>query len=395
MQEALTRDDAAQLYRQARQHWSAGRKDQAELAYRQAIDADPEYGYPHYDLAHLLEGREGRSSEIISHYRRFLELCADDQGLERQVERARSRLRAPEATPASPDIPPDASDAARRHPHRQEPVAESAETAACSGLGPAAEALGQVPESASSPEQQRLPLWAIVLLCAATAILVMSVVLAIVLITRSPSVRQGRLLATPTAVVSRTHAQATASVPPTFAVTSLATEAPTPLPTTPTEAEPDTVSVAALAALAATETPSSQVHPPQAGQTVQLTPGATAIEAPAEELSGRLAFPVFDADRGTYDIFMTSADGTGMQRLLEEASQPAFSADGQRSAFRRWKAGERGIQVVDVAGGNPVRLTSFPEDSLPSWSPDGQALFFFSRRESVSNVRIYSVKTDG
>jgi len=109
------------------------------------------------------------------------------------------------------------------------------------------------------------------------------------------------------------------------------------------------------------------------------------------ELPGKIAFPVFDPGRRTYDLYVASPDGSDAERVLDEASQPALSPDGQHIAFRHWWSGGRGITVMNTYGGNQWKFSNFHEDALPSWSPDGQTLVFFSLRESDRKSRIYQV----
>ncbi|MDH7487479.1 MAG: hypothetical protein QHJ81_14545 [Anaerolineae bacterium] len=150
------------------------------------------------------------------------------------------------------------------------------------------------------------------------------------------------------------------------------------------------IRVAAPAGLSGPAEQTPQVVPATATPTPLPAPTARAT-LPVPALRGRIAFPVFDAARQTYDIYLARPDGSNMQRVIEEASQPALSPNGQQLALRRWKKDERGIEVMNVTGGNPQRRTKFFEDGLPSWSPDGGTLVFFSRREKDRQVRIYAV----
>ncbi len=131
----------------------------------------------------------------------------------------------------------------------------------------------------------------------------------------------------------------------------------------------------------------------------QNPPTPTPTETPSQPvpatLQGRIAFPVFAPDRGTYDIYVANADGSNMQRTLDYASQPALSPDGLWVALRRWKSDDRGVEIMNTYGGNQKRLTNFLEDALPSWSPDGRSLVFFSRRESDRRARLYEVDVTG
>jgi TolB protein len=81
--------------------------------------------------------------------------------------------------------------------------------------------------------------------------------------------------------------------------------------------------------------------------------------------------------------------------IKREASQPALSPGGERIAFRSWRSDDRGIEVMNATGGGEQRLSKFFEDALPSWSPDGLKLVFFSRRESDRKSRIYQVEALG
>ena len=131
--------------------------------------------------------------------------------------------------------------------------------------------------------------------------------------------------------------------------------------------------------------------PTSASPTAAPAATPTIVVGVPDVLPGRIAFPVFDPEHRTYDLYVANPDGSGMERVLDEASQPALSPDGQRIAFRRWWDGGKGIEVMNTYGGNQRRFTDFHEDALPFWSPDGKALVFFSRRESDRKSRIYQV----
>jgi TolB protein len=113
------------------------------------------------------------------------------------------------------------------------------------------------------------------------------------------------------------------------------------------------------------------------------------------QLAGKIAFPIYNVDRGSYDLYVASADGATVQRVLDAASQPELSPNGQQIAFRRWASDDRGIEIMNTFGGNRRRLSNFLEDALPSWSPDGQTLVFFSRREGDRRPRIYQASVGG
>lgn len=129
---------------------------------------------------------------------------------------------------------------------------------------------------------------------------------------------------------------------------------------------------------------------------------ATAQVAPS--LSGKIALPIFDGSRGTYDIYLVDvgraaqpgagSGGLGLRKVVEQASQPALSPDGQWLAFRHWRVDDRGIVVTDTEGQNALRVTDFLEDGLPSWSPDSTKLVFSSFREVDRIPRLYWLWAD-
>jgi len=69
---------------------------------------------------------------------------------------------------------------------------------------------------------------------------------------------------------------------------------------------------------------------------------------------------------------------------------PGVSPDGRRVAFVSTRSGTDEIWVVPTAGGDPQRLTSFggARLELPRWSPDGGRILFSVRRGARSDVAI-------
>ncbi|MFT3692399.1 MAG: hypothetical protein QM831_04610 [Kofleriaceae bacterium] len=75
----------------------------------------------------------------------------------------------------------------------------------------------------------------------------------------------------------------------------------------------------------------------------------------------------------------------------EQVYQPAWSPDGTRIAFSAWRNdGYRDILVIEVASGRVEAITNDRAvDMSPSWSSDGQTLFFDSDRTGISNIYAY------
>ena len=89
------------------------------------------------------------------------------------------------------------------------------------------------------------------------------------------------------------------------------------------------------------------------------------------------------------DIWVASRDGSGAHRVTNGGAEakPVFSPDGSQIAFIGEFGPERAVYVVGSAGGTPRRLTYHSADlglgSMPDvlgWTPDGQKIFFNSRR---------------
>lgn len=97
------------------------------------------------------------------------------------------------------------------------------------------------------------------------------------------------------------------------------------------------------------------------------------------------------------NIYTINADGTGTSQLTKDEgnSEPAWSPDGSRLAFVRYRNQlGRGIYVMNSNGSGTVSLTTgTPDEFSPAWSPDGSRIAF-TRRE-IDNSEIYVMNADG
>jgi TolB protein len=82
------------------------------------------------------------------------------------------------------------------------------------------------------------------------------------------------------------------------------------------------------------------------------------------ELTGKLVFQVCNG----CDIYVINADGSGLRRLTD-GMDPAWSPDGTKVAFARWRD-PRGIYVIDEDGSNETLLFGWSQAKAPAWSPD-------------------------
>jgi len=127
----------------------------------------------------------------------------------------------------------------------------------------------------------------------------------------------------------------------------------------------------------------------QASELCRTGMGAVAETEGAGGTIGRIAVAVRDPFARRYRILVIGEGQSTPQVMVEEATQPAWSPDGQTLAFRSLKADELGIELFTLATGQRRRATLFVEDGFPSWSPDGQQIVFASNREGDRRWRIY------
>lgn len=141
---------------------------------------------------------------------------------------------------------------------------------------------------------------------------------------------------------------------------------------------------------------------PAAG--ARSTPGASATTASTllagaaggdGPTIGRLLYSANDPTTGGSRIMAVAVGkSTPAQLLLDEAAQPALRSDGTRLAFRNLRNDMGGISSFDPGSGLMLRFSQFAEDSLPSWSPQGNRVVIASNREGDRRWRIYAMWAD-
>jgi len=126
--------------------------------------------------------------------------------------------------------------------------------------------------------------------------------------------------------------------------------------------------------------------------TPAITP-ASEITAPPGDLptSGRILYSALDLTTGRSRVMVQPADGSTASMLRDAAAQPALRSDGQRLIFHNELSDMAGLSAFDPANGLLLRFTEYAEDSLPSWSAEGNRIVFASNREGDRIWRIYAM----
>ena len=126
------------------------------------------------------------------------------------------------------------------------------------------------------------------------------------------------------------------------------------------------------------------------------TPSPTPVPSPTPlDSAGEIGF-VSDRD-GSLQIYLMSADGSGVRRLTKgpgENAQPAWSPDGSTIAFTSDRDGNREIYIMRSDGSGQLNVTNYTgDDHSPAWSPDGSAMAFVNNFEGAEEVVV--LNSDG
>ena len=111
----------------------------------------------------------------------------------------------------------------------------------------------------------------------------------------------------------------------------------------------------------------------------------------------RIAFASLRSGRP--EVWVAERDGSGLQQVTSLGAAGVmlgeWSPDGTKIAFEAAVAGNTDVYLVGADGGHLRRLTTEPSiDGVPSWSQDGQWIYFASTRGGV-NPDTWRVSPDG
>jgi TolB protein len=136
-------------------------------------------------------------------------------------------------------------------------------------------------------------------------------------------------------------------------------------------------------------TVSASIPTPVSSPDAEATPQPTARPRPLPSLQGRIAFPVWDAERASYDVYVANVDGSGRTLVVEQMHQPAFSPDGTWLAVNGERDQQMNLFIVQPDGSGLKEISQHIEDNLPNWSPDGASLAFSSTMHGDKQSRVY------
>jgi hypothetical protein len=122
----------------------------------------------------------------------------------------------------------------------------------------------------------------------------------------------------------------------------------------------------------------------------QVFPGQNFQLPEAGPIGGRLAMGIWDPNKG-YDLYLVNALGGQRTLLVEMASEPNFSPDGQWLVYYSGDPEHLGLHLVKTNGSEDTRLTSSDQHGYPSFSPDGQRIVFHHYGQDT----LYVINRDG
>lgn len=167
-----------------------------------------------------------------------------------------------------------------------------------------------------------------------------------------------------------------------------------PAPPSPQPPVQDTVAPEPSATLAVPEPTATPVPPEPTATLAPVQPTATPKPA-AKAPSLRSYFVVYTAYKGPdlqdYSLWGMNGDGSDVFKIegAGQASEPAFSPDGDKFAFYHWTDG---LYIWDLVRETSLHFVHDGNASFPTWSPNGQRLAYFA---AAGQRWIYIINADG
>ncbi|HSJ57424.1 MAG TPA: FHA domain-containing protein [Anaerolineae bacterium] len=107
-------------------------------------------------------------------------------------------------------------------------------------------------------------------------------------------------------------------------------------------------------------------------------------------IGGRLVLGSYDRGRNVWDVYEinTTLLGAGGERelLVEQASEPDYSPDGQWIVYYSWAPDRLGLRLVRADRTGDTQLTTVTDHYYPSFSPDGGRVAFYNQATNAVHV---------
>ncbi len=111
----------------------------------------------------------------------------------------------------------------------------------------------------------------------------------------------------------------------------------------------------------------------------------------------QIVYEKWDDASSNFEIQLAKKDGTGIRNLSNNKAHdrlPSWSPKGNRIAYYSNRDGNDEIYIFDIAKSETIRLTHDKStDYAPSWNSDGSRILFHSDRGG--KFRTYTMKPDG
>jgi len=99
---------------------------------------------------------------------------------------------------------------------------------------------------------------------------------------------------------------------------------------------------------------------------------------------------LYAVNENKFEIWIMNSNGSNSMKLLENGSQPSFSADGKKIVFISDKSiqFEYEVYIMNVDGTEPKQITYTKAYNIyPTFSPDGLKILFFSIKDPNERSR--------